>query len=303
MKKDNATVKPEVLTEEPTPAETAAKPVNSTKLAKSKVEPIVGYDPSNGGLSIGESVGKLVASLSEMSDEQLKQMFASALDSERALFVVRGAIAHELYRRATADGQEFDKSKGGGVNALIAEIAKDVGVDAKTLYTDFKVFEEFGGLLLEQLTTAPEALLPREYYVLATKTTRQAQELPMSVLEYFTEQRESTGGYFTDHARRDTKLFNEGRTVDEVKKLDAAERKAHIAGKGKDKAPAQAKESFVTVNLVNNPQNLDWFKLVVEKYGTFSEFFTRKCREEFGDTVDLPEPKATVNKKGKRANG
>lgn len=260
---------------------TKEKVTKAPKAAPAQPAALVTYDGKKNYLQVGAAVQDLIASLPSLNDKQLRSLFQNTVDAERAMFVVRGAAAHEIYKRAVADGQKFDKTKGNGIDTLINEVAKEVGIDGKTLYSDFKVFDEFGGYLIEQLTTAPDTIMPREYYVLATKVSRQAQELPMNVLEYFQEQRESTGGYFTDQARRDTKLFNEGKTVEQVKKLDAETRIEAVSGT-KTKAAKLPKEHYATIKIVATKQNVDWYRQIIDTYGSFEEWFKRKCKEEFG---------------------
>lgn len=251
----------------------------------STTEALVSYDPFNSHIQVGNSVKDLIASLPKLNNEELKSLFINTVDAERAMFVVRGATAYELYKRALKEGAEFSKAKGAGVDSLLNSIAAEVGIDGKTLYTDFKVFEEFGGWLTEQLTTAPETIMPREYYVLAMKTTNMAIEPPSEVLRYFQEQREVTGGYYTDHARRDTKLFNEGKSVEEVQLLDAEFRMEKVAEKGKKKAPKKVAEKETMLKIVASEQNINWYRQIIEKYSSFNAFYERKCMEEFG----LPE--------------
>lgn len=267
------------------PAKTA-KPVKAMKADKKPAVPsnsLIAYDPKTSYMQIGNSVKELIASLPSMKTEQLTNLFRNTVDVERAMFVVRGATAHELIKRAIEDGKKFDKTKGNGVDTMINEIAKEVGIDGKTLYADYKVFDEFGGWLKEQLTEAPDTIMPREFYVLAMKTTTMAQEPPSEILNYFQEQRESTGGYFTDHARRDAKLFNEGKTIEQVKQLDAEQRIEKVAEKNSGAKKAQVPaERYASLQIVASDQNINYCRKILEKYASFNEWFERKCKDEFG---------------------
>lgn len=249
---------------------------------------LISYDPFSSHVQVGNSVRDLISVLPKLDDLALVEMFRNTVGAEKAMFVIRGATAHEIIKRAEDAGKKFGKTNGGGIDSVINEIAKDVGIDGKTLYADYKVFEEFGGYLTEQLTTAPEAIMPREYYVLAIKTGM-SQELPMSILEYFEERRLSTNGYFTDHARRDVKLLNEGKTIEQVMEMDATNRAEIVADKNK-KAPAKTGssapiEKTLSVSLPDNAQVKSWYKQILAKYGTFESWYTRKCTEEFGTEI------------------
>lgn len=270
-----------------TKTETKKAPKAATKAAATKTGAgsgaIVSYDAKANHLQVNSSAVQMIENMKNLNDSQLLSLFSNIVNSEKAMFVVRGAAASELYSRAMEAGKDFNKTKGGGVDALVNEIAKEVGVDGKTLYADFKVFQEFGGLLIEKLATAPDTILPREFYVLAMKTTHAAKELPSTVLGYFEEQREATGGYFTDHARRDAKLINDGKTVEEVKKLDAKERKDKIAGKA-TKAVNLSGPREANVKILATEQNITWYDMIITKHGSFEAWYVKKCKEEFGET-------------------
>lgn len=264
---------------EPAASKEAASPKKNTNTT----EGLVTYDPFSSHVQVSNKVKDLIDSLPRLEDKELTELFRNTVDAERAMFVVRGAAAHEIFKRAADDGQKFDKTKGGGVDSLINAVAKDVGIDGKTLYADFRVFQEFGGLLVEQLTTAPETIMPREFYVQAMKTTTLSQELPSEILKYFQEQRESTGGYFTDHARRDTKLFNEGKLIEEVRKLDIDNRVARVSdSKDNPGVLNKPKDKIMTIPIAASPENIAYGRLIIDKYSSFSEWYRRKNLEEFG---------------------
>lgn len=245
---------------------------------------LVAYNPLHHAMQLGRSVVDVIQSIPQLDDDQLKGLFSNTVQVERGLFAIRGAAAYEIVKRAKEQGQKIEKTKGNGVDTLIADVAKDVGVDAKTLYTDFCVFEEFGGDLMLDLTESPESILPREFYTTAVKCRTLAAESVGDILLYFKERRMTTGGYFTDHARRDAKLFNEGRSVDEVRQLDEEARVAYVKGKNK---PASKVEKIKTANVPihQTAQNVEWIGKIVQQYGSFNVWFESKCEDEFGRAV------------------
>lgn len=249
-------------------------------------EALVEYNKKQNVMAVGNSAIDVIRAIPDMSSQKLHKLFVTTLEAERAMFVIRGAAAYEMYVRAVDQGKEFTKTKGNGVDAMITEIAKEAGIDSKTLYKDFKIFELFGDELVEKLATAPESILPREFYAIAAQTSATAKEEPTAVLEYFNTQREVTGGYFTDHARRDIKRFNEGMSVEDCEKLDAEER-IEAVSKKKEKKESLPKEQMVNLPILASQTNIKYSKAILSKYGTFSLWFDKKCRDEFGAPEEL----------------
>ena len=105
------------------------------------------------------------------------------------------------------------------------------------------------------------------------------------LVRYFQEQREATGGYYTDHARRDTKLFNEGKSVEEVTILDAENRIEKVAEKGK-KLPKKVAERETMLKIVASASNIAYYKKIIEKYSSFNAWYERRVLEEFGTLTE-----------------
>ena len=250
---------------------------------------LVSFDGGAQQLSISNSAVRIIADIKDMSDEQLVNMFSSVTTVEQSAFVLRGAAAYELVERAKAAGAEIQARQAGkGVDSLLDAIAKQVGVKKATLYDDWRIFSEFGESLVEALAVAPDTILPREYYSLALKTSQVTWVSPLSMVKYFSDRREAGFAYYTDHARRDVKLVNDGFGVPELIANDNAERQAAIDGK-KEPAKKKVNEKFVAVQLLASHAN-DWYLTqVLKKHGSFTAWFTNKCKEEFGD-APKPEP-------------
>lgn len=231
---------------------------------------LVSYSSKNQVVSAGgEGSGaiQLIERIQGMNSVDLMKIVEGTVNAERVTFVMRGAAAFELVKRKLREATKFSKLKGAGVDTICNELAKEIGIDGKTLYKDYRIFEEFKDRLIETLQSGPERLLPREMYAVAV-----GAEDTHEVLDYFEEQRETTGGYFTDHARRDVKRLNEGMTLDEVRELDGVERKAK-AGKT---------EKMVTLQLAATEENNFYVAQIIEKHASFSAWFTMRAKEEFG---------------------
>lgn len=271
-------------------------------MSKKSSTALVEFDPTVGALNTNQhsnvAMG-MINSLSDMGDENLINFYASVVSTDKTMFVVRGATAQELFNRATAgDNGFFNGVKDQGKNVIIKEIAKEIGAEYSTLVEDIQVMDELGAALLETLQTSPEALLPREYYVLASRT-----DVPNKTLGYFEDQRSSLS-YTTGDARRDTKKLRNGATIATVKKEDAAERKLSLDAKAKapkgkkgEKAPRP-----LHVQLEGTYANQYFLRKVVEKYGNLNAFFVKRCTEEFGEAPLPPvkeKPKAKPKAKAK----
>jgi hypothetical protein len=239
-----------------------------------------------GLVQIGRSAIDLIKSMPDMPDRDLQQLLRGSIEVERAMWVVKGSAAHEVVQRATKEGSQFSRMKGMGLDSLIGQVATELGVNTFTLRDDYKAFAEFGNYIKEQLVESPESLLPREFYTLASKISdTTAKVTPYEALQYFEEQRMSMGGedkytYYTDHARRDLKLFNQGHTIDQVRKLDGQERTAKVAkNKNADKA---TQVRTINVQITTSPANQHWVRSIIEKYGSFTAWFEKTAQAEFG---------------------
>jgi hypothetical protein len=110
----------------------------------------------------------LLPSISQMDDAALVKMAINALYLERFAFVLRGVCAAELRRRIPvrlAGGRGKQDREGLGIKAQTTRLAKEIGINLKTLDTDARISETFfkrGETMLVR-----EDCLPREYYVVA----------------------------------------------------------------------------------------------------------------------------------------
>lgn len=155
-----------------------------------------------------------------------------------------------------------------------------MGIEGPTLYKDYRIFEEFGGRILEYMVAAPEKLLPREMYGVALHTNNNPGFTTLDVLDYFEEQREATGGYFIDHARRDSKKINDGMTINEVREQDMNAR-LELIEKRKLREPS-IKEPTTKVDVPATPESNYYMLKIIDKYASFSSWFLQKALEEFG---------------------
>jgi len=229
-----------------------------------------------------------------MSDDQLKRLFGSVVETEKAAFVLRGAAAYEIVLRVQEAGKEFNTEAGNGVDTVLRGICKEVGVERQTLQEDFRIYKQFGKQLVEDLGNSPEALLAREDYRLALQVQDTTWCTPDEMLDYFREMRQSTLAYGKDFARRDVKRVNGGMNIDEVRKADLKEREAALkeAESGKKKT---VKERMMNIQVVVSDQMQYVVDKVQGKYGSMSSWILKMGKQEFGD-APLPPPKPVVKK-------
>jgi hypothetical protein len=236
---------------------------------------------------------EMIKKLPSMPDEKLKDIFTSAAEARRLLFVINGAASHEIYKRASERGETFTTKKGQGISELFRDLSLSSGLDLATLRDDFRIWDEFEVILLDYLANFPERILPREFWLLAVKTPA-----PQTTLQYFEMQRDSVS-YYVQHARRDTKKFNQGLGVDQILREDLEERAQAMADMAAakaegapepvssgEKAEAEVrKEKLVSVGLPENTETLYYVRQIIEKYGSFSGWFLIRAKEEFGDVA------------------
>lgn len=254
---------------------------------------LVTYDKSNKVIESGgynRQAIALIMDVPTMSDEDLKQMFTTTNEARRLMFVVNGAISYEIYKRACDRGETFTTRKGEGVSELFRDLSVSSGLELATLRDDFRIFDEFGIELVECLAVSPDRIMPREFYCLAVRTPN-----PQETLRYFEEQRDSVT-YYVAHARRDTKKFNEGLSVAEVRRQDLAEREvavqvARLSATSEAELWSDADEPTVTptversfqVSLPSNQISEYYVREIVGKYGSFRNWFFHRAAEEFGE--------------------
>lgn len=111
----------------------------------------------------------LLAKIAAKDDEQIIRIASSARRLERFAFLLRGMCASVLRRRyphRLSGGRGKHDQAGLGIQAQMARLAEQAGVDRKTLETDARINDMFFGDIQESaLEHIPT--LAREYYVIA----------------------------------------------------------------------------------------------------------------------------------------
>lgn len=130
------------------------------------------------------TANNLLSLLLQLKDEQLVSVAAQAQRLEAQAFLLRGACAAELRRRITtrlAGGRGKRDERGIGVKAQMARLATEIGIAAKTLLVDAKIYKVF---FLDRLETTPACAisLAREFFVIALSAPdpREAIEIALA---------------------------------------------------------------------------------------------------------------------------
>lgn len=241
------------------------------------------------GLVFGQNTASLIDRIHAIDtdgqkvidDDALVDLFQGAIAAESAAFVVRGAAAFELVERAEKQGQAFTTTKGNGVSTVIQDVVRRTNVKTQTIQEDFRIYQLLSSDMTRCLREAPETLLPRELYRMATQIENVTWATPLELVDYFREQRESLT-YTSDHARRDVKRVNGGMTIDEVREADAQERADVLAG-NKSARLSQANAKMLTLRISKNPRNSRLYEKIINTHGSFDSWFTRRASEEFGE--------------------
>lgn len=111
----------------------------------------------------------LLRELSSKDDAQIIRIAVKAQRLERFAFLVRGMCASELRRRhpqRLSGGRGKRDSLGLGAQAQMTRLAKEAGVDRRTLETDARIKDTFFPVL-DETTLEHMPPLAREYYVVA----------------------------------------------------------------------------------------------------------------------------------------
>jgi hypothetical protein len=292
-KRAKATAKEPAQTEEP---EIITFERDSTVMDASSTLELVSYSPSEKSIQSSQfnnNIIQLISEMPKMIDDDLKRVFTSTNEARRLLFVVNGAASYEIYKRALSRGEEFTTKKGRGVSELFRDLSMQSGLDITTLRDDFRIWDEFGVVLLDYISNYPERILPREFWLLAVKTPN-----PQSTLQYFEEQRDSVT-YYVSHARRDAKKLTAGKTIEQVLREDLEERaeaiiemSAAAASSQLEAKPMHGEDSparrdrVVTVGLPETEETAFYIRQIIDKYGSFSGWFLTRAKEEFGGVDD-----------------
>ncbi len=111
----------------------------------------------------------LLREISEKDDEQIARIAVAAQRLERFAFLVRGVCASVLKQRhphRLSGGRGKRDQSGLGIQAQMARLAEQIGVDRRTLETDARIKDTFFQVV-DETTLAHAHTLAREYYVVA----------------------------------------------------------------------------------------------------------------------------------------
>jgi DNA-binding transcriptional ArsR family regulator len=111
----------------------------------------------------------LLREISEKDDEQIARIAVAAQRLEKFAFLVRGVCASVLRRRyphRLSGGRGKRDQSGLGIQAQMAHLAEQIGVDRRTLETDARIKDTFFQTV-DETTLALTHTLAREYYVVA----------------------------------------------------------------------------------------------------------------------------------------
>lgn len=266
------------------------KPKTTTKQTAKKPPlkdvALVHYSPSRAFLSAGgPNAVSFIKSLDKLSDDQLMHVLEGTFHAERVAFVLRGAAAYQMIGRVS--NRKDNKL---GIDGICNQMAKEFSVDGKTLYRDYKIFEVHATYLLELLMQRPEQILPREFFAESVKLESGLRISPQDVIHYYEERRDSTGGYFVSHARRDREKFNQGMSIKDVRHEDTLERMEAI-NREKRKEPSIIKEKLLTIQVVASHKGQWFMHQILDNYESFSEWFYTRGAEEFGDPPSVDKKK------------
>jgi hypothetical protein len=118
---------------------------------------------------LGKYLPDLLSEIATTDDEQIIRIAANARLLERFAFLIRGMCALVLRRRyphRLSGGRGKRDQAGLGIQAQMAKLAEQAGVDRRTLEVDARISDTFFAVMDETMLEHIPSLA-REYYVLA----------------------------------------------------------------------------------------------------------------------------------------
>lgn len=161
---------------------------------------------ASGFNTLREWADKMISRVGVMPDEEVIETARLATELEGQAFRIRGACASEMktrIRERLRREPELRGSEETQVTRQLAALAGEVGVAARTLEDDARIFEHFSGTPAFRVDTGT----PREVFRLAL-----AARDPQSAVEMYTNRKETDARYSTLDYRRDISELNRGRT-------------------------------------------------------------------------------------------
>jgi hypothetical protein len=167
------------------------------------------FDDANRVADINE---RFIKALPSMDIEQVFETARYARGFERAAYLLRGACAAELVERATrlAGGAGKRDVDGTGVRATVRRLAKEAGVDARTIDQDYQIYATFYAprKTVDEtsiVSSEPPVGLTREMHVLALKA-----DDPHVALELFATKAADDSSYTAVKAAADLAKLKTG---------------------------------------------------------------------------------------------
>ncbi len=140
-------------------------------------------DVGTGANRLVKHLPDLLRNLSEKDDEQLVEIVISAHRLERFAFLVRGtcgSLLRQRHQRRLSGGRGKRDLLGRGIRAHLDRIARQAGVDRKTLETDTRIKDIFFPTIGETIL-ADIPSLGREYFVTALSAPDPHDAIRMAV--------------------------------------------------------------------------------------------------------------------------
>ncbi len=192
-------------------------------------------------------IGDMIASIPQMTDDNIIDFAATASQMEKAGFKIRGACALEVKRRIAKAVAAGVKDEGGeGVMALMLRLSTRLGVDKDVIRQDCSIYEQFG-----DTDYINDPRLTREHYrfALVAPDPSKALDLALSKLD--------TPGYNTKQFRADVAaLKGAGQT-----KAEQDAKTAELEAQKWVKAPVST-EAYVALAQMSERLGIDWGKVL-----------------------------------------
>ncbi len=247
---------------------------------KSNSKPVKDLENLISQVSMPNLTLKIIELSSQLESEQLLKLSKDysrmwAILSGRMWFILTGSLGFEAKKRDDVEWYKPIAYKPNNEREIIFEkLAKALDIDSYAFHEDYRIFVKFGDYLIELLSSNPDKILPRYYYLTAARFPK-----PLEILQFFEEQY-SKGGYNIFRARYAARLFGEGATKEQVIRHDK-ESIQNNPDRYKDSTIEAMESPVFRFFIPKTNSNQIWIEEILNKYETFDNWFSAKCNEEF----------------------
>ena len=162
---------------------------------------------------IGQSgIKNAISLVPKMNNEQRLEVAREATVHSNLSFLLRGCCAYYIVKsqvQPLPGGNGKKDEEGVGVIAQMAKLAKEIGVDGKTLGIEARIYEQF---FKDKVDIEDSDLLPKTFYEAALS----AKDSPQEAVELAQDKRSTNPNYTAKDFKNDVVALNGGATTEQL---------------------------------------------------------------------------------------